>query len=67
MATVHRRGSMDEYPGHDESQPDGFEPDFTNMTPHKSVGFWHHRMSKVRRHVIQLWFRTGTSKKTLII
>ncbi|KAH8746373.1 MNNG and nitrosoguanidine resistance protein [Diaporthe sp. PMI_573] len=26
--------------------------------PHHSVGFWHPHMSKVRRHVILLWFRT---------
>lgn len=29
--------------------------------PHHSVGFWHPHMSKVRRHVILLWFRTGES------
>lgn len=29
--------------------------------PHHSVGFWHHKMSKVRKHVIVLWIRTGTS------
>lgn len=27
--------------------------------PHHSVGFWHHKMSKVRKHVIVLWIRTG--------
>lgn len=29
--------------------------------PHHSVGFWHHKMSKVRKHVILLWIQTGTS------
>lgn len=36
----------------------GFD-DVRDMKPHQSVGFWHHKMSKVRKHVIQLWARTG--------
>ncbi|KXJ96706.1 MNNG and nitrosoguanidine resistance protein [Microdochium bolleyi] len=26
--------------------------------PHESVGFWHHKMSKVRKHVLLMWART---------
>jgi hypothetical protein len=29
--------------------------------PHQSVGFWHHRLSKVRAHVLLLWAKTGKS------
>lgn len=32
-----------------------------DQQPHHAVGFWHHRMAKVRRHVILLWLRTGKS------
>lgn len=28
--------------------------------PHHSVGFWHHKMSKVRKHVLRMWAQTGT-------
>ncbi|KAI1340056.1 MNNG and nitrosoguanidine resistance protein [Xylariaceae sp. FL0016] len=28
--------------------------------PHQSVGFWHHKMSKVRAHVLEQWVQTIT-------
>lgn len=42
----------------EHGQEKGFE-NVRDMKPHESVGFWHHKMSKVRKHVIQLWARTG--------
>lgn len=33
-----------------------------NMKPHHSVGFWHPRMRKVRRHVLLLWTRTSKQR-----
>ncbi|KAJ4393088.1 hypothetical protein N0V93_002295 [Gnomoniopsis smithogilvyi] len=41
----------------ENGQAKGFH-DVKEMKPHQSVGFWHHSMNKVRRHVIQLWCRT---------
>lgn len=45
---------LDEENGHGK----GFK-DVREMKPHQSVGFWHHSLSKVRKHVIVLWCRTG--------
>ena len=49
----------------DHGQANGFR-DLKEQQPHHSVGFWHPRMSKVRRHVILLWFRTGKSSAAFL-
>lgn len=56
--------STDDVPGHISSS----DEKMIDNIPHQSVGFWHHRLSKVRKHVIQLWIRTGklTSRKWLL-
>lgn len=51
-----------EHPDEEHGQTKGFG-DVREMKPHQSVGFWHHRMNKVRKHVVQLWCRTGTCFK----
>jgi len=45
-----RRGEDEAY--HDPETGEHYEK------PHESVGFWHHKMSKVRKHVLLMWAKT---------
>lgn len=64
----HSRDARNEADHLDEErgQDKGFN-DVRDMKPHQSVGFWHHSMNKVRRHVIQLWARTGKLRSRAVI
>lgn len=65
MNSQDRKDGVDSATGADEEhgQGNGLRR-LKEQQPHKSVGFWHPHMSKVRRHVILLWFRTGKSSAT---
>ncbi|KAI0167559.1 MNNG and nitrosoguanidine resistance protein [Pestalotiopsis sp. NC0098] len=52
-----REGSDDTLQGRD-AEAGKSHSDRHYSQPHQSVGFWHHRMSKVRGHVLRLWAQT---------
>lgn len=60
MSSQDRKDGVDSATGGDEAHGhvNGFDR-LKEQQPHHAVGFWHPHMSKVRRHVILLWFRTG--------
>lgn len=67
MAEHSRDATMEAgQPDEERGQEKGFD-DVRDMKPHQSVGFWHHSMNKVRRHVIQLWARTGELQSRAVI
>lgn len=53
-----RRGENGAY--HDPDTGEHYEK------PHESVGFWHHKMSKVRKHVLLMWAKTSAYKNILL-